>query len=64
MDNLGFNPGGLVPNGPQLGMNRHPWKCEPVLPLRPTQEQVEHAALIVAFQDEIDLIDTSWMDEL
>jgi hypothetical protein len=58
-----YNPGGFVPDGPIKARFTHPWKYEPILPLRPTPEQLEQAATIKAFQDEIDLIDTSWMDE-
>lgn len=61
---MDFEPGGILEPGVAYWRNAHPWKCEPIIPLRPTSEQVEAAASIKAFQDEIDLIDTSALDEL
>lgn len=61
---MSYERGGYVPSEPTRIVNRHPWKCEPIVPLKPTPEQIEHAASIVAFQEEIDLIDTSALDEM
>lgn len=65
---MDFNPGGLVGDcGPvdirDLG-RPHPWKTEFIVPLSPTPEQMAYVATVRAFQGEIDLIDTSWLDEV
>lgn len=60
----GYKNGGILVPGVAYYRNAHPWKCEVFLPLRPTPGQIMDAALIRAFQDEIDLIDTSALDEL
>jgi hypothetical protein len=60
----GYKNGGILAPGVTYYRNVHPWKCEVFLPLRPTPEQIRDAVLITAFQDEIDLIDTSALDEL
>ncbi|MET7687971.1 hypothetical protein ABZT06_08320 [Streptomyces sp. NPDC005483] len=60
----GYKNGGILDPGAAYYRNAHPWKCEVFLPLRPTPEQIEVAVLIRAFQDDIDLIDTSALDEL
>lgn len=64
---MDFKPGGLIGDcGPidirDLG-EPHPWKTEFIVPLRPTAKQIACVANVMAFQDEIDLIDTSWLDE-
>ncbi|MFF3928260.1 hypothetical protein [Streptomyces hirsutus] len=61
---MDFERGGILNPGVAYYRNTHPWKSETVLPLRPTPEQIEQAALVAAFQEEIDLIDTSWLDEM
>jgi len=58
-----FKPGGILAPAVTYYQNTHPWKGEVFLPLKPTREQLEQAAVIVAFQDEIDLIDTSWLED-
>lgn len=63
---MDFKPGGLL--GASMVDIRdlgepHPWKTEFIVPLRPTPEQLAYVATVKAFQDEIDLIDTSWLDE-
>lgn len=60
----GYKNGGILVAGVAHYRNTHPWKCDVILPLRPSPEQIRDAAVIVAFQDEIDLIDTSALDEL
>jgi hypothetical protein len=60
---MDFKPGGILNPGVVRYQNTHPWKCEVFLPLRPTPEQIETAVLIRAFQDEIDLIDTSFLED-
>jgi hypothetical protein len=60
---MDFKPGGILAPAVTHYQNTHPWKSEVILPLRPTAEQLEQAATIVAFQEEIDLIDTSFLDE-
>ncbi|WP_194235935.1 hypothetical protein [Streptomyces acidicola] len=42
----------------------HPWKTEFIVPLQPTPEQVAYVVTIKAFQDQIELLDTSWLDEI
>lgn len=41
----------------------HPWKVEFTVPLNATPEQRAYVAKVMAFQTQIDLIDTSWLDE-
>lgn len=60
---MDFEPGGILNPGVTYYQNTHPWKGEPILPLRPTREELEQAAAIVAFQDEIELLDTSFLDD-
>jgi len=60
---MDFEPGGILNPGVTVYQNTHPWKGEVFLPLRPNPEQLEQAAMIVAFQDEIEMLDTSWLDE-
>jgi hypothetical protein len=60
---MDFKPGGILNPGVAYYQNTHPWKCEPIVPLQPTPEQVEAVVLIRAFQDEIDLIDTSFLED-
>jgi hypothetical protein len=59
-----YKNGGILAPEVTYYRNVHPWKCEVFLPLGPTPEQIRDALLIKAFQDEIDLIDTSALDEL
>ncbi|MFD3999845.1 hypothetical protein [Streptomyces rubiginosohelvolus] len=59
-----YQNGGILNPGVSRYRNTHPWKGEVFLPLHATPEQVRAAALIQAFQDEIDLIDTSALGEL
>lgn len=59
-----YRNGGILEPGTAFYRNDHPWKSEVFLPFRPTPEQIEFVVLIQAFQDEIDLIDTSALDEL
>lgn len=60
---MDFEPGGILEPGVTYYQNTHPWKGEVFLPLRPTPEQLEAAALIKALQDDIEMLDTSWLDE-
>ncbi|WP_369167748.1 hypothetical protein AB5J49_07770 [Streptomyces sp. R28] len=60
---MDFEPGGILNPGVAYYRNTHPWKSEVFLPLRPTPEQLEQAATIVAFQDEIELLDTSFLED-
>lgn len=60
---MDFKNGGILAPGVTYFRNTHPWKGEVFLPLRPTPEQLEQAATIVAFQDEIELIDTSFLED-
>ncbi|WP_159027532.1 MULTISPECIES: hypothetical protein [unclassified Streptomyces] len=60
---MDFKPGGILTPAVTYYQNTHPWKSEVFVPLQPTAEQLRQAATIIAFQTEIDLIDTSWMDE-
>ncbi|MFD9465311.1 hypothetical protein [Streptomyces sp. NPDC060027] len=60
---MDFKPGGILAPTVTYYQNTHPWKSEVFLPLRPTPEQLVQAATIVAFQDEIDLIDTSFLED-
>lgn len=60
----GYRSGGILNPGVAYYRNTHPWKSEVFLPLRPTPEQLLGAVLIKAFQDEIEMIDTSFLDEL
>jgi hypothetical protein len=64
---MDFKPGGL-PGADGLADIRdlgppHPWKTEFIVPLKATPEQVAYVATVMAFQSQIDLIDTSWLDE-
>lgn len=61
---MDFEPGGILNPGEAFYRNTHPWRSELFLPLRPNPEQIQTAALITAFQDEIEMIDTSFLDEL
>ncbi|WP_326806622.1 hypothetical protein OHB04_02200 [Streptomyces sp. NBC_01775] len=62
---MDFKPGGYLPTESSWTVvNTHPWKCIPMVPLNATPEQIRRAATVLAFQDEIDLIDTSALDEL
>lgn len=61
---MDFEPGGILNPGVTYYRNTHPWKSEVIVPLQPTPEQLDRAALIVAFQNEIELIDTSFLDEM
>jgi hypothetical protein len=61
---MDFEPGGILNPGVTYYRNTHPWKSEVIVPLRPTPEQLEQAEAIVTFQREIDLLDTSFLDEL
>ncbi|MFE9398693.1 hypothetical protein [Streptomyces flavidovirens] len=63
-----FKPGGLgsIPDGPQDIRDvatPHPWKTEFIVPLNPTPDQVIEVATVMAFQAQIELLDTSWLDE-
>ncbi|WP_159062972.1 hypothetical protein [Streptomyces scabiei] len=59
-----YRNGGILSPGMACGRNTHPWKTEFIVPLKPTPEQVAHVAAVMAFQSQIDLIDTSWLDEI
>lgn len=64
---MDFKPGGLLGvSGPvdirDLG-RPHPWKTEFIVPLQATLEQRAYVAAVMEFQSEIDLLDTSWLDE-
>lgn len=62
-----FKPGGWVNDCAPVDMHDlgkpHPWKAEFIVPLKPTPEQIEYIARVMAFQNEIELLDTSWLDE-
>ncbi|MEV5347221.1 hypothetical protein [Streptomyces achromogenes] len=60
---MDFKPGGMLAPTAMYYENTHPWKGEVWLPLRPSPQQLLHAAMIVTFQDEIELIDTSSLDD-
>ncbi|MEU3826429.1 hypothetical protein AB0F36_14090 [Streptomyces sp. NPDC029080] len=60
---MDFQPGGVLSPAVAYYQTAHPWKCEAFLPFRPTLEQLEQAATIAAFHDEIDLIDTSFLED-
>ncbi|MFG3585160.1 hypothetical protein [Streptomyces sp. NPDC047990] len=60
---MDYKPGGILAPAVTYYQNTHPWKCDVVVPLKPTPEQLEQAVTIVAFQDEIDLIDTSFLED-
>ncbi|WP_437051998.1 hypothetical protein [Streptomyces sp. enrichment culture] len=60
---MDFKPGGILNPGEAFYQNTHPWKTEAFLPLSPTPEQLEQAALIKTFQDDIELLDTSFLDD-
>jgi hypothetical protein len=60
---MDFEPGGILNPGVTYYRNRHPWKSEVIVPLRPTPEQLEQAEAIITFQREIDLLDTSFLDD-
>ncbi|GAA1888588.1 hypothetical protein GCM10009837_08080 [Streptomyces durmitorensis] len=65
---MDFKPGGLVPDGPielyPYAYHRpHPWKAEFLVPLAATPGQVAYVLTVQAFQKEIELLDTSWLDE-
>jgi hypothetical protein len=59
-----YRNGGILEPRAAFYRNDHPWKSEVFLPLRPTPDQIAFAILVTAFQDEIDLIDTSALDEI
>lgn len=61
-----FKPGGFLSDEPRDVRDLvapHPWKSLVFVPMQPTPDQIEAADAIAAFQHEIDLLDTSWMDE-
>lgn len=61
-----FKPGGFIPEGPRDFRDfatRHSWKDELIVPLNPTREQLAAAVAVVTFRAQIDLLDTSWLDE-
>ncbi|MYX67328.1 hypothetical protein K388_05617 [Streptomyces sp. KhCrAH-43] len=66
---MDFKPGGLP--GLQVGemqdlrdiVEPHPWKARFFIFPSASNEQLEHVATVMAFQAEIDLLDTSWLDE-
>ncbi|GAA2199966.1 hypothetical protein [Streptomyces bangladeshensis] len=63
---MGFKPGGLL--GAEITdlravMPPHPWKTTFIVPLLATPEQRAYVATVMAFQSQIDLLDTSWLDE-
>jgi hypothetical protein len=60
---MDFEPGGILNPGEAYYCNTHPWRGEIFLPLNPTPEQLEQAALIKAFQDDIEMLDTSFLDD-
>lgn len=60
---MDFEPGGFLSPTVTHYQNPHPWKSEVWLPLRPSPGQLLYAAAIVAFQDEIELIDSSFLDD-
>ncbi|WP_432130681.1 hypothetical protein [Streptomyces tendae] len=60
---MDFKPGGILNPGEALYRNTHPWKSEVFLPLNPTPEQLEQAALIKVFQDDVEMLDTSFLDD-
>jgi hypothetical protein len=64
---MDFKPGGLLGADGLVDIRDlgapHPWKTEFIVPLKPTPEQVAYVATVMAFQSQIDLIDTSWLDE-
>lgn len=60
---MDFKSGGILNPGVAYYQNVHPWKSEVFVPLNPTPEQLEQAAVIVAFQGEIELIDTSFLED-
>jgi hypothetical protein len=60
---MDFKPGGALDPQPTHYRNTHPWKTEFIVPLTPTPEQIAYVATVMAFQSEIDLLDTSWLDE-
>lgn len=59
----GSLPGAIGPADIRDLSRPHPWKTEFIVPLRPTPEQVAYVVTVKAFQEEIDLLDTSWLDE-
>ncbi|WP_428956258.1 hypothetical protein [Streptomyces sp. cg35] len=65
---MDFKPGGFgLPKEPvELRdiIKPHPWKGEIFVPLEATPEQRAEAVAIEAFRMEIDLLDTSALDEL
>ncbi|MFF4090432.1 hypothetical protein ACFYY9_26650 [Streptomyces nigra] len=60
---MDFEPGGILNPGEAYYRNTHPWKSEVFLPLNPTPEQLEQAARIKAFQDDIEMLDTSFLED-
>ncbi|MDH6448143.1 hypothetical protein M2155_000551 [Streptomyces sp. SAI-119] len=60
---MDYENGGILAPGVTYYQNTHPWKSDVIVPLNPTPEQLEQAALIVAFQDDIEMIDTSFLED-
>jgi hypothetical protein len=64
---MDFKHGGFVGDTGPVGFGAlgqpHPWKAEFIVPLNATPEQLAYVCDVMAFQSEIDLIDTSWLDE-
>lgn len=65
---MDFKPGGFLGGCDSVDIRDlgepHPWKTEFIVPLKPTPEQVAYVVTVKAFQDEIELLDTSWLDEV
>ncbi|NEC67369.1 hypothetical protein [Streptomyces sp. SID9727] len=66
---MDFKPGGLP--GLQVGQTQelcdlgdpHPWATEFFLAPNASHAQRTHVATVMAFQAEIDRLDTSWLNE-
>lgn len=65
---MDFKPGGYIPGEPvdldPYAYHRpHPWKAEFLVPLNATPEQRAYVDEVQKFQTEIDLIDTSFLED-